>query len=209
MHIYICIYISNKWIVLNISILFFLPITSKVFFTTLQWRHNELDGVSNHQPHDCLLNHLFRRRSKKTSKLRVTGLCVENSPVTSEFPAQVASNAENFSIGWRHHEAHNTQRSQGGNEEGDSSLAEPKWLASQLPLTDVFSLNVPLVVPPEFLGVWTSMTVDGIVVSSRANQNKPVIAMLMYKKVLCVREHQYICAWVRHVFEMLLTAIPF
>ena len=40
----------------------------------LQWRHNERDGVSNHQPHDCLLNRLFRRRSKKTSKLRVTGL---------------------------------------------------------------------------------------------------------------------------------------
>ena len=41
----------------------------------LQWRHNGRDRVSNHQPHDCLLNHLFRRRSKKTSKLHVTGLC--------------------------------------------------------------------------------------------------------------------------------------
>ena len=47
---------------------------------TLRWRHNDLDGVSNHQPHGCLLNRLFRRRSKKTSKLRVTGLCVGNSP---------------------------------------------------------------------------------------------------------------------------------
>ena len=43
----------------------------------LRWRHNERDSVSNHQPHDCLLNRLFRRRSKKTSKLRVTGLCVD------------------------------------------------------------------------------------------------------------------------------------
>ena len=41
-----------------------------------QWRHNGRDGVSNHQSHDCLLNRLFRRKSKKTSKLRVTGLCV-------------------------------------------------------------------------------------------------------------------------------------
>ena len=49
---------------------------------TLQWRHNGRDGVLNHQPHDCLLNRLFRRRSKKTSKLRVTGLCAGNSPVT-------------------------------------------------------------------------------------------------------------------------------
>ena len=47
---------------------------------TLHWRHNDYGGVSNHQHHGCLLNRLFRRRSKKTSKLRVTGLCVGNSP---------------------------------------------------------------------------------------------------------------------------------
>ena len=70
---------------------------------SLRWRHNERDGVSNHQPHDCLLNRLIRCRSKKTSKLRVTGLCAGNSPVTGEFPAQMASNAENVSIWWRHH----------------------------------------------------------------------------------------------------------
>ena len=46
---------------------------------SLQWRHNERNGVSNHQPHDCLPNGLFRRRSRKTSKLRVTGLCAGNS----------------------------------------------------------------------------------------------------------------------------------
>ena len=47
---------------------------------SLHWRYNDHDDVSNHQPHGCLLNRLFRRRSKKTSKLRVTGLCVRNSP---------------------------------------------------------------------------------------------------------------------------------
>ena len=47
---------------------------------------------------------VFRRRSKKTSKLRVTGLCVGNSQVTNEFPAQRASNAENVSIWWRYHD---------------------------------------------------------------------------------------------------------
>ena len=47
---------------------------------SLRWRHNGYDSVSNHQPHGCLLNRLFRRRSKKTSKLRVTGLCAGNSP---------------------------------------------------------------------------------------------------------------------------------
>ena len=70
---------------------------------SLQWRNNGCDGVSDHQTDDCLLNRLFGRRSKKTSKLRVIGLCVENSPVTGELPAQRASNAENVSIWWRHH----------------------------------------------------------------------------------------------------------
>ena len=74
---------------------------------TLRWRHDERDGVSNNQPLDCLLNRLFRRRSKKTSKIRVTGLCADNSPVNGEFPAQRASNAENVSIWWRHHELFN------------------------------------------------------------------------------------------------------
>ena len=62
-------------------------ITRSLFGTTLQWRHNERDGVSNHRRLDCLLNCLFRRRSKKTSKLRVTGLCEGNSSLTCEFPA--------------------------------------------------------------------------------------------------------------------------
>ena len=69
-----------------------------------QCRHNEHDGDSNHQPYNCLLNRLFRRRSKKTSKLRVTGLCEGNSPVAGKFPAQRVSDAENVSIWWRHHE---------------------------------------------------------------------------------------------------------
>ena len=80
---------------------------------SLQWRHNGRDSVSNHQPHHCLLNRLFRHTSKETSfeKLRITGLCVcvcvggggGDSPATGEFPAQMASNAENVSIWWRHH----------------------------------------------------------------------------------------------------------
>ena len=70
---------------------------------SLRWRHNDHAGVSNHQPHGCLLNRLFSRKSKKTSKLRVTGLCAGNSPGIGEFPAQMASYAENVSIWWRHH----------------------------------------------------------------------------------------------------------
>ena len=70
---------------------------------TLQWRHNDRDDVSNHRLLDCLHNRLFSHQSKNMSKLRVTGLYKGNSPVTGEFPAQRASNAENVSIWWRSH----------------------------------------------------------------------------------------------------------
>ena len=62
----------------------------------LQWRHIERDGVSNHHPHNCLLNRL----SKKTSKLCVTG-----GELTGDqwILAQRASNAKNVSTWWRHH----------------------------------------------------------------------------------------------------------
>ena len=97
------------------------------FLFALQGRHNERDGFSNHRRLDCLLNRMFMRRSKKTSKLRVTGLCEGKSPhkgpvtrkifsfdavimecanrrdLWGEFSAQRASNAENVSIWWRHH----------------------------------------------------------------------------------------------------------
>ena len=78
----------------------FMTFSSK--YAALQWRHNERGCVSS--PASRLFTrHLFRRRSKKASKFRVTGLCEENSPATGEFPAQRASNAENVSIWWRHH----------------------------------------------------------------------------------------------------------
>ena len=82
----------------------------------LQWRHNGRDSVSNHQPHDCLLRRLFRHRSNKTSKLRITGLWAGNSPLSGEFPAQMSSNTENVSIWWRHH-----------------AIFQAKWLGSMLP----------------------------------------------------------------------------
>ena len=57
---------------------------SKIFKNpSLRWRYNERDGVSNHQPYDCFLNLLSRRRSKKTSKLRIT--------TAHAFPYRVAS----------------------------------------------------------------------------------------------------------------------
>ena len=64
----------------------------------LQLRHNERDGVSNMRRLDCLLNHLFRRLSKKTSKICVTDLYQGNPLVTGGFPSQKASDAEIFPL---------------------------------------------------------------------------------------------------------------
>ena len=44
----------------------------------------------------CLLNGLFRLRSKKASKLRFTGLCEGNPPVTGGFPSQRAVTRKMF-----------------------------------------------------------------------------------------------------------------
>ena len=64
---------------------------------SLQWRHDKHGGLM------IVYSTVFSRcRSKKTSKLSVIGLCKGNSPVTDDFPAQRASNAENVSIWWRH-----------------------------------------------------------------------------------------------------------
>ena len=68
----------------------------------LQRRHNQSKGVSNHQRPDCLLNGLFRRRSKNTK-------AHHHWPLWGEFTGDLwisitrASNAENISIWWRHH----------------------------------------------------------------------------------------------------------
>ena len=61
---------------------------------SLQRRLNERDCVSNHRRLHYLLDRLFRRISKKASKLRVTGLCEGTPPAISGFPSQRASNAE-------------------------------------------------------------------------------------------------------------------
>ena len=105
----------------------------------LQWRHNGRDSVSNHQPHDCLLNRLYRHRSKKSSKRRVTGLCAGNSTGTGEFPAQMASSAENVSIWWRHHNA------------------ETQWLINVPVICVITSLGIGLSpgrCQPYFIGPW-------------------------------------------------------
>ena len=76
---------------------------TNTYHVTLQWSHNKRDGVSNHHCPDCLLNGLFRSRSKKILKLHFTGLYEGNLPVADGYPSQRASNAENLFIWWRPH----------------------------------------------------------------------------------------------------------
>ena len=63
-------------------------VTPRIFFQflyTLQWRHNERDGLSNRQHIECLLNYItgcLGADQRKTSQLRVTCLCEGNPPVT-------------------------------------------------------------------------------------------------------------------------------
>ena len=63
----------------------FLTLGSQPITVALQWRHNVLNGISNHWPHDYSSVY---SGAKKTSKLCVTGLCEGNSPMTGEFPAK-------------------------------------------------------------------------------------------------------------------------
>ena len=79
------------------SIIFMLNITCNTLYElSLQWRHNERDGVSNHQPHDCLLKAQIKENIKAHRPLW--------GEFTGEFPTQRSSNAENVSIWWRHHD---------------------------------------------------------------------------------------------------------
>ena len=97
-------YASKTWLypILTQTYIFLLIMTWLICVCVIkmaQWRHNERDGVSNRRILDRLLKRLLRLRAK----LRFTGLCEGNSPVTSGFPSQRASNAENVSIWWCHH----------------------------------------------------------------------------------------------------------
>ena len=71
---------------------------------TLQWRHNERDGISNHQPRDCLFNRLFKAQIKENIK------APRHWPSWGEFtgdrwiPRTKGQYHGKASIWWRHHE---------------------------------------------------------------------------------------------------------
>ena len=103
-----------------------LEFPTKAYFS-LQWCHMASQITSLTIVYSNIYS---RHRSKKTSKLQVTGLCEGNSPVTGEFPAQGASNTENVSIWWRHHviPAHENKW---------LNLHTSAWLLKELTKTDL------------------------------------------------------------------------
>ena len=117
-----------------------------LYTSTLQWRHTEHNGVPKHRRLDYLVNRLFRSRSTKTSKLRVTGLCEGNSPMTGEFPAQMASNAENVSIWRRHHEYNMTFTIE--------SIIDPIWFEKAKHLTHCDRDNIGATLQTTFSNIF-------------------------------------------------------
>ena len=103
---------------------------------SLQWPHNGRDSVLNHQPHDCLLNGLFRRRSKKhessASLAFVQG--IHRGPVNS--PAQMASYAENVSIWWRQYVLELISRPSSTGQHGGIFYIVAQWVE-----TKMYSIN--------------------------------------------------------------------
>ena len=76
------------------------PVTRQTFCPepafTLQWRHNGHNSVSNHQPRDCFLIHLFRRRSKKTSASLAFVRGIHRGPVNSPHKCPVTRKMFSF-----------------------------------------------------------------------------------------------------------------
>ena len=91
----------------------------------LRWRHNGCDSVSNHL--SIAYSTVYSDADQR--KLRVTGLCVGESPGTGGFPAQMASNAENVSIWWRHH-AERTHYSIVNNKTADEGFVQQIYSTS-------------------------------------------------------------------------------
>ena len=74
------VFVCGKWTSPNAIRLPASTVITTNFDKSLQWRHNEHDSVSNHQPHNCLLNRLFRRRSKSLAFVRGIHWWLVNSP---------------------------------------------------------------------------------------------------------------------------------
>ena len=94
---------DSNWCFLPPIVLVATFIFTFILLWTLQGHHNERNRVSNHRRLYCLLNRLFRRKSKKKIKAPRHWPLWREFTVDGEFPEQVSSNAESVSIWWRDH----------------------------------------------------------------------------------------------------------
>ena len=81
---------------------------------------------------------------RKHQKLHVTGLCGGNSPVTGEFPAQMASNVETLSIWWCHLDVCITRHMF---DRTWKFLADAGWLEVIIPVIWFGNISVIILVP--------------------------------------------------------------
>ena len=101
---------SQWWIQTGVTVLK-RPIWSKsmICFTkpchlqfSVQWHHNEQDGVSNHQPHGCLLNR-FSGADQRTHQSSASLAFVRGIHRDRWIPRTKGQLRGNVSIWWHHH----------------------------------------------------------------------------------------------------------
>ena len=92
---YICIYMDLK-------LPYYLADVS-VAYVALRWRHNGRDWHLKSPASRLFTQPFIQTQIKENIKALCHWLCAGNSSGTGEFPARMASNAENVSIWWRHH----------------------------------------------------------------------------------------------------------
>ena len=177
-------------------------------FCALQWRYNESDGVWNHQPCGCLSNRLFRHRSKKTSKLRVTGLCVGNYPVNFPHKGPVARKIFSFDDVIMVYDIRvNTF---------PSGKADAQWWPNE-PSTPPESANCtkPIVGPQNplssrsllFVVTWSRVKMRGIVLDD--DELKKQIDRKIYKERVYLVKYTYVSLWEMLLFCPVDSSYPF
>ena len=75
----------------------------RVHWNTYEWSGVRFLLCSPEKYEDTHINIAWWRHQIETFSA-LLAICAGNSPVPGEFPAQMASNAENVCISWRHHE---------------------------------------------------------------------------------------------------------
>ena len=82
-------YLNHCWLIVNLTL------RNKFEWNPLQWRHSGHDGISNHQPHDCLLNRLFKTQIKENIK------APSYWPLYGEFTGDRLNSPHKWPVAWK------------------------------------------------------------------------------------------------------------